>query len=64
MTIQWFNDSPDAGDPACICSVCGKQIADDDAPAIRVFDTVRSKEARFHTRCFYAAAAEIGELQL
>ncbi len=29
-----FYDSPDAGDPACLCSRCGKVI--DDAP-IRAF---------------------------
>jgi hypothetical protein len=24
--IKWFDDSPDPGDPACICSLCGELI--------------------------------------
>lgn len=50
MTIHWFTDSPDCGDPACICSACGELIAEKDAPAIRVFND-QNQEARFHMRC-------------
>jgi hypothetical protein len=35
--IKWFRDSPDAGDPRCICSVCGKQIGEEECP-IRFFN--------------------------
>ena len=47
----WFTDSPDVGDPACLCSLCEKLITEDDAPAIRLFDTNTNREARFHMRC-------------
>jgi hypothetical protein len=50
-TIQWFTDSPDCGDPACICSWCGRLIAEKDAPAIRLFDAGQNKEIRFHRAC-------------
>lgn len=60
--IRWFEDSPDAGLPECICSLCGEVIgtpwwensgAEDkgDFP-IRAFDTERNLEARFHIDCF------------
>lgn len=51
MPIRWFNDSPDAGDPRCLCSWCGLPIAAGDAPIIRVFDSDADKEARFHFAC-------------
>lgn len=51
--IRWFDDSPDAGDPACICSWCGEQITEVQAPAIRV--TTNNLEARFHGGCWTAA---------
>ena len=35
--IKWFRISPDAGDPRCICSVCGKQIGEEECP-IRLFN--------------------------
>jgi hypothetical protein len=50
-TIRWFSDSPDAGDPSCLCSWCGCVIAEKDAPAIRLFDTDTNREARFHRAC-------------
>lgn len=49
--IRWFALSPDAGDPSCICSLCGELIGEDDMP-IRAFDTEKDLEARFHTKCF------------
>jgi hypothetical protein len=50
-TITWFDDSPDVGNCACVCSWCGELITEDDGLAIRVFDTQANKEARFHLRC-------------
>ncbi len=45
-----FVDSPDAGDPDCRCSRCGKLITEDEAPAIRM--VVEGKyEYRYHARC-------------
>lgn len=38
-TDRVFTDSPDAEDPACICSRCGKQIPEIDAPIIRAWPT-------------------------
>jgi hypothetical protein len=57
ISITWFSDSPDCGDPACICSLCSTLITEDHAPAIRLFDTDTNREARFHMRC--AATAGI-----
>lgn len=56
--ITWFANSPDCGDPACLCSWCGKGIGEHDAPAIRLFDRDTNREARFHRRC----ASESGVL--
>lgn len=59
--IQWFETSPDAGLPECICSLCGKVIGtpwweqdeeESDEIPIRLFDTDRNLEARFHLDCF------------
>lgn len=63
-TIIWFKDSPDAGDPSCICSWCGKQITEEQAPAVRMFDSDANTEARFHHGCYMAAmggSAALGE---
>lgn len=49
--LAWFADSPDAGDPACICSLCGECIGEDDAPVVRMFDSANNVEARFHRGC-------------
>ena len=53
-TITWFRDSPDAGDPRCLCSWCGERIGEDEAPVIRMFDSDANTEARFHRGCYYA----------
>jgi hypothetical protein len=48
-----FNDSPEAGAPACLCSRCGKPIAADPAP-IRVFNKMPGRplrERRYHPAC-------------
>lgn len=51
----WFSDSPDAGDPDCLCSLCGEPIAEGETP-IRRYDHKSGeevREARFHVvPCF------------
>lgn len=49
--IKWFDLSPDAGDPSCLCSLCEELIGEDELP-IRAFDTEKNLEARFHMKCF------------
>lgn len=51
QSITWFANSPDAGDPTCICSWCYQPIGEHEAPIIRLFNTEASTEARFHRRC-------------
>lgn len=47
--IQWFDESPDQGSPECICSLCGKPLAE---LTIRLFDETSEQEARFDKICF------------
>ena len=51
--IKWYQDSPDAGDPSCLCSFCEKMISEEECP-IRMWNnkTDSSLEARFHEDCF------------
>jgi hypothetical protein len=49
--ITWFANSPDCGDPTCICSWCYQPIGEHEAPIIRLFDSDAGTEARFHRRC-------------
>jgi len=49
--IKWYPDSPDAGDPACLCSLCGMPIGEEEVP-IRSPDRSGNLEARFHLPCF------------
>ncbi|GAH34593.1 unnamed protein product, partial [marine sediment metagenome] len=45
-------DSPFAGDPDCICSLCGKVISEDDVP-IRMWNEHEPiREIRLHWDCF------------
>jgi len=52
--LIWFSDSPDAG-PACICSLCGLPIEDDEStnatPPLRMWSQDGKQEARFHQSC-------------
>ncbi len=57
--IGWFYDSPDAGDPACVCSFCGLLIKEEDAPAIRMWDPDERMEARFHIECWQAVSSSV-----
>lgn len=50
--LGWSTDSPDVGDPACICSWCGKPI--ERGTPIRLYWKRSPKdvlEARFHDAC-------------
>lgn len=48
-----FKDSPDAGTPECLCSRCGKQIPEDDAPITRLFDDETNSELRYCQECMH-----------
>ncbi len=50
--IVWFGDSPDTGDPACVCSLCGLLIKEDETP-LRIFRD-GNFEARLHQECAHA----------
>jgi hypothetical protein len=58
--LRWFVDSPNAGDPACLCSLCGEVIPEEDEEGevvipIRVWDRRAGRtalEARFHPNCW------------
>ena len=55
--IHWFTDSPDEGEPDCLCSYCLEVIEDNeenDGPAIRMWRGGTAEEARFHDKCFNA----------
>jgi ribosome modulation factor len=51
--LKWFKDSPDTGDPDCICSYCGKVIAEEEMPlrCFRNTEDGRGEELRFHMDC-------------
>ena len=54
--LVFFHDSPDAGDPNCICSWCGELIKEHEFP-LRLFRK-NNTEARLHTRCWNEAMVE------
>jgi hypothetical protein len=48
-TDTLFQDSPDAGDQACVCSRCGEPIGEEEGPPVRVFvDQGKGGEYRYH----------------
>lgn len=51
-TDKAFMDSPDAGDPLCICSRCAKQIPEEDAPITRAFFDIGNEEYRYCQACW------------
>lgn len=53
--LKFFNDSPDAGDQACICSYCEEVIHE--APVIRFFERENNTEARLHIDCLEVCQA-------
>ena len=48
--LAWFETSPDAGDPDCICSYCGFVIPEDEVP-VRLFGKSDKLEIRLHSEC-------------
>ena len=48
--VTWYKDSPDAGDPACLCSLCGKPIPEGQVP-YRMINRATNEEARFDMEC-------------
>lgn len=71
--ILWFTDSPDEGDPRCICSWCRERIEErpggeddlddpDEHGGIRIWDS-QNREARFHDRCF-TEVLELGLIKM
>lgn len=51
--LRCFENSPDAGDPDCLCSLCGKAISEEEVP-IRMWPQGKHirKEYRLHWDCF------------
>jgi hypothetical protein len=52
LNITWFEDSPDVGDPACLCSVCLHPIKEGESEIRAVSVYPIDREARFHEKCF------------
>lgn len=48
--LPFFEGSPDAGDPACICSYCGRQITAGQVP-LRIHSKDGKLEARLCQDC-------------
>jgi len=48
--LAWFEDSPDAGDPACICSYCGNIIGAQEL-CFRLHNRAEGLEARLCDNC-------------
>lgn len=76
--IRWFSDSPDAGDPHCVCSYCGERIEEspegeedrelnaDEGEPVRMWTNggkAPCLEARFHAKCL-EACLELGLLTM
>lgn len=60
--ILKFRDSPDAGLPECICSLCGLVIPEEDVP-VRVTNRADNWELRFHWDC-YVKFGDIDDYEL
>lgn len=59
--LTLFDDSPDTGWPACICSYCGNVIGADEAPW-RVLTEDGKQEARLCAHCNAIQVIEMGQL--
>lgn len=57
LRLRWFSDSPDAGDPACLCSLCLEPIVEGDLP-IRAWSASGKSEIRLHMACARQAIQE------
>jgi len=60
--LTWFNDSPDTGDPTCICSYCGEIIEEGEIP-FRIFRESNNTEIRLHIKCGEQVIVEIAPKQ-
>jgi hypothetical protein len=58
LYLRWFVDSPDAGDPGCICSFCFQVIQADEVP-LRIFSGSGNSEARLHQACAKQCVQEL-----
>ena len=47
----FFFHSPDAGQPDCLCSRCGKKIEEWQSPCFRMFAKLDKTEYRYHWGC-------------
>ncbi len=56
--LKWFKDSPDTGDPACVCSYCAEVIKDDGEIPLRVFREDNT-ELRLHMFCARQVVIEL-----
>jgi hypothetical protein len=57
--LTWFKDSPDPGDPACLCSWCGTVIGEGELP-IRAWRSGDKSELRLHIECAKQTILELG----
>ncbi len=60
--LKWFRDSPDTGDPACVCSYCGEVITDEGEIPLRIFrETPKpgGEEIRLHIYCARIVIVEL-----
>lgn len=46
-----FSDSPEAGEPSCLCSRCGLSIGEEEVPVRAWPDDGTNLEFRYHARC-------------
>ena len=49
--LPFYEGSPDAGDPACICSYCGRQITAGQVP-LHIHSKDHKTEARLCDDCY------------
>lgn len=63
--LKWFTDSPDTGDPKCICSYCTKVIEEGEIPlyAFRG-EGKETKELRLHINCAKIVVVEFSPPEL
>ncbi len=57
--LTWFSDSPDTGDPACICSYCKEVIEDEGELPLRLWGENSNLELRLHMHCARIVVVEL-----
>lgn len=60
--LTWFEDSPNAGDPGCICSLCKKLIEEVETP-LRMIRERDNHELRLHRHCAEKSIRDFGKPQ-